>query len=389
MAEEPSLKLPQPVMLRSWLNVYSKAAYKFVCNCDEEIEAIANVIADSKPIGSSHSYNRSHFSFNAMKLGERYDYVHADVDFQYRVGGAATVESVMLRILKDGRRLANSGNHRKQTFVGACVGGTHGFGRNATMMDCVQDMKVVAGVTTEMTISTKPVTQFTIAHCVCPLSDLNEQSTKRSYAVFIHSGDDPICIVSDFCYSSGQNYYTLKSIQASEIRSWWRLRVIRFIQRFQKRFSFLHRFAQRFIGLAKMKTWHSVTLIGDIDATYHPWPEADKGGAEGNILYHSQRPTHQYHNVAFGCLPSDTADVILLIKSKMGKRLAGFIGVRELTTRSDYVKALNFDGPRNAIDCYFWLDQNAAKYGEELQELLRQSDFDIRWHPSKSTKAAE
>ena len=378
---------PEKRKLESWLGVYDNVSFTYEVNSIEELQKVRSMIPVAVPIGNNHSYNRSALPDCAVKLGPAFRYVYRSRPGVYVVGGSATIEDVMTTMLKHGEQLEASGNHRAQTFVGAVMGGTHGFGPNATMADSVISSQRVGDFVHRMNVKAVPLRSYRIQHCVCPLSDESLRShsmNARTFAILPYSGVDPVCVVSDYkvvsLHDAAVRYdgFDIRFNHQNQ-RSWW---PIRLISRIQNRFPAVHRRAQKAINFAKMKTWNSVTRAGDIDSMYHPWPEADVGPVRGSRwLYWSQRPTYQWHNIALGFNPEDVEEVVQRARATVGDKLAGFIGARELTTTSQWEPAVNFLKPRTVLDFYFRpKDYRSAEY---LQFQL-ESQFECKRHPSKT-----
>lgn len=383
-------------IIKSWLNVHTENAIVFDCDDLIELQKLVDGFPKARAVGKSHSYNRSALHKKIIRLGPSFDYVDKLDGNRFVIGAATSIEDVMLKLREYGLRLPNSGNHRQQTFVGACIGGTHGFGENATMMDCVKTIRSIETVVYEVEIEAVPLTVYEVTHCVCPLSDLKEQSetSARSYAVMPYSGKDPLCIISeyrdmpDITDEERDEFGWLNNEEMAdrenprwetEKKTWWRIRVIQWLQ---KTFPLFQRCGQKLLNFAKMRKWKEITDINDIDALYHPWPEADRGPIKNSKwLYWSQRPTYQYYNICLAAKPEQTQEIIKRIIELGNNKLSGFLGVRELKDKSNYEKALNFDGPRNAIDIYVY--PKHADIAHKVQKQI-EKEFEVRLHPSKS-----
>lgn len=369
--------------LRSWLGVHRQESVVLPCESLDQLERIVEVCPEARAIGKNHSYNRSALHRLAVRLGGAFDFVTPLGGGRFSVGAAATIEKVMVTLMAHGLRLPNSGNHRQQTFVGACVGGTHGFGARATMMDAVLQVAKVGEIIWAVEIEAVPARRFEVTHCVCPLGKLVVQAKNaaRSYAVLPYSGREPMAIVSEYRpYGAKVVDGKRVNVRKPKRKIWWRVRALQAVQRCLPG---LHRCAQRLLNFAKLKTWTSITSPHDIDALYHPWPEVDAGPVRGSRwVYWSQRPTYQYYNVAMSVPPEQSTKLIRRAIELSGRKLVGFIGVREMTDRSSYERALNFGGARNAIDLYFYpADAERAHW---VQRVLAEEFGELRLHPSKS-----
>ena len=133
-------------IIKSWLNVHTTNAVVFQCNDLIELQKLVEGFPKARAVGKSHSYNRSALHNKIIRLGPSFNYVNRIDENKFLVGASASIEDVMLKLREYGLRLPNSGNHRQQTFVGACIGGTHGFGKKATMMDCVTKIRSIETV---------------------------------------------------------------------------------------------------------------------------------------------------------------------------------------------------------------------------------------------------
>jgi len=167
--------------ITSWMGAYSRESDVVVLN---DINLIQKHLDDGyRIIGSTHSYNRIALHEKCIKLGEEFNYIYKKDEGVYAVGGACTVLDVMKFILKDEQRLINYGNNFTQNFCGAALGGTHGFGENALVADCILNIKTADGNVhtdlskvnfdaVEVIIKTLPITQYEVLNCVCKLSEL-------------------------------------------------------------------------------------------------------------------------------------------------------------------------------------------------------------------------
>lgn len=386
-------------ILKSWRNVFKRKSEVYVANNKVELKA-AIELGCTKVIGSLHSYNTAAFADKVVKLDGDFKRINFDIENNTcLVGAAAQIKDVMAVLLKNGRRLINSGNHREQTFVGACITGTHGFGPKATMADQIiyssgiddfdytlhgEPFKPKSFVT-QVEIETAPLTQYEITNCICRLSDIKgTQSIQRAFAVLPYSGQDPVIIKAEYKQMEPNllDYQTEAiSIDAPvkefdipwKIRLWWEV---------DKRIPIFRKIVQRTLSFASIKPWKKVTAFDDIDALYHQEAGFDNGS---DFKLWAYKPTYTCYNTALFIKPEDTQEVIKFAIEQANKidkyLLRCFIGIRELTDKSDYELAGNFEGPVNAVD--FYCTPKKAQKLIQLQKLI-QDKFWTRPHMGKT-----
>lgn len=370
-----------------------------------------------KTIGSLHSYNEAALSPYSFKLGKTYDYVYLCPETgMARIGGAATIESVMLNLRDGGRRVLNSGNFRKQTFVGAALTGTHGYGKSASMIDQVLGFKgFLIGadsepeyieaegshgiehmiVVTEVLIKTAPLTAHMIEHCACKLSDLNLDMGKdraMSFQILPYSGKDPAVLINfvkpiPFNVLSGRPAKFFKftlPFKWQIIRSYWFL---------DSAVPALRSLLQKIIGMARLEPWKVIASKFDLDFLYHEEKGLDFDGSNEmrskiSLKLWAMKPTFRSHNVAFAVKPKDFKEIIKFIIALEAAVYPGvfecFIGCRYLSDSSDSNLALNHGGPMIVIDLY-----SSPKRANELHAMQKEVAelFDVRLHRGKTPKA--
>lgn len=123
--------------IQSWLGVFGQEAH--VIEVDT-IDELREVLAEGpcKVVGSMHSYNRAAIADTVVKLGRDFKQLEYHPENQTcTVGAACTVREVMEFLMEHDRRVVNFGNHMAQTYVGAAIGGTVGFGESASVVDSI------------------------------------------------------------------------------------------------------------------------------------------------------------------------------------------------------------------------------------------------------------
>lgn len=367
--------------IQSWTGVFKKKnALVTTCDTQEELE---QAFKPPKVVGSFHSYNKSALADNVIVLGEGFKKLEYDeVTQTCRVGAAVTVNELMSFLLDHHRRLINRGNYGKQTFVGAALNGTHGFGPDATMYDQIISKKEYNGVITEVTIDTSPLTRSKVDMYTTYLSQIRGQAYQRFYAVLPYSNKNPICLVVEHEPYEGKEehknheHLPIKKIPLT-LRLWWWA---------DGRFPIIRKYFQRASDLIRIPDKVMYTNSHDYDSLYHPFKGID-GTGEYKFSLWAYKPTHVSYNMALFIKPEDTEHFIQFAIEKGEKLKSGlfrnFIGVRELTTKSDYEHAGNFEGPVNAVD--FYCSPWNAKYLIELQRIL-QDKFWTRPHNGKTVK---
>jgi len=369
------------------MGVFKERAKQIWVSNNQEFEQAAEENPDFKISGSLHSYNRAALHHTVIHLeGEFKNIVQMD-NGNYMVGAGATIEEVAIRLMKDGRRLLNSGNHMKQTLVGAMLGGTHGFGPDASMVDMIVKSYQFDGYTElirAVQIRTLPLASYAVVNCVCKLSDLIQKQrawSEVAYAVLPYSGEDPTCIVAN--YAKMRSYFKPNSVHGLGRKipwSWWKLRLWWAVDAY---FPPLRRLIQKFSNFLTAKTWQVTASAYDIDFRYDTAPGTS--GDTLNFLLWAYKPTHTSFNIALHFKPEDTEEVIKFIVSESEKikpgMLRNFIGVRKLTTKSNWALAGNFECPTDAIDMY--CSPKDAKHLMELQFRL-QANFWTMAHRGKT-----
>lgn len=370
-------------LIQSWMGAYQMESDVQVAETFEDLERLVN--DGYKIVGNHHSYNRSALHQKCFRLGKEFRFATYSQDGVALVGAAATIKDVMETLAKRGQRLPNHGNNMTQTLVGACKGGTHGFGEASTMQDMVLVEHKVHGIVWAVTIRTFPLTQYEVTNCVCPLSEIGPQSeNERAFAVMPYSGVDPICIVADYKeLPLSLTSSTDKKLKYNVPASWWRLKLF---WRIDALFPSLRRFTQRLLNFGKMQTWTARTDPQDLDAKYHQAPgvSMEDHSLVGFLLW-SYKPTHTSHNMALACQPGQTEQVIKFAVEEANRIKKGFltcfIGVRELKDQSPTPYAMNHRGPANALD--FYCLRKDFRCMEKLQFAI-QEKFEVVPHRSKS-----
>ena len=401
--------------VQSWLGVFK---YSTNYHYAQSIPHLLDIIRSNrhrwlKITGKRHSYNTASFANHMVELGDNFNVLRFDLKSkQCYVGAATQIKDVMEFLLLNKRRLANSGNHREQTFVGSIFGSTHGFGAKASMADMVtrfdaiiwprnealryeqnlpacrlggEDIIAVTGVW----IDTSPLVQFQVDSCVCNLSDVEYNvTTARAFQVLPYSDPkNPVTIINDYKplpfiekYEIRINYKNYKNSFKLPLR-WWRLKLWWFID---WRFPRLRRWIQRALNYLKIKPRRYLTSPYDIDAQYHPFEGLD-GKENPRFLLWAYKPTYTCFNTALFTKLADTTEVIQFAIREAEKinptLLRCFIGVRILSDKSKHKWCGNFDEPRAAVDLYC-----SPENAHELVNLQRriQDRFDTRSHVGKT-----
>lgn len=372
--------------LKSWVGVFQQHAELHTINSLEDWNRLKPI----KVSGSFHSYNRAALAPKVATLGDNYKTLEMR-GTQCLIGGACTVAEVNAFLLDHHRRLINRGNFDQQTFVGAAVTGTHGFGKAATLMDAVEhiyriDPEDNHSPIAAVLIDTAPLTGYCVHHHAQPLSQLPpHQSRKRAYAILPYSGKDPICLIADYreilnYHQQGHSADHPSHQQLPLGKPCWPLRLYWCIDAATPLLRRLLQPLMRYYKLDRMLR----TDPHDIDAIYDPAPGLS-GRDTWNFAMWANRPTFTCYNIALGIRPQDTTAAILSAiqwcREQSPNLLRCFIGIRELTDTSPYELALNHDQPRNALDLYC-TPRDAPKLWELQMHL--EKNFDTKRHGGKS-----
>lgn len=424
--------------IKSWMGAYRKEAKHTLANNLDELKSA--LTEGGAVVGNFHSYSKCALHDHVIQLGEGFKQLeYREADQTCTVGAACTIREVMEFLLEQDRRLINHGNHMGQTFVGACLTGTHGFGPDATMADQVVEWTAMCYEgeqrdlndiewrwldgpnrfvpITKVRIKTAPLTQYHVTNCICKLSQMQEfhavgvparagplmlefhQKEQRAYAVLPYSGNDPVCIVAEYesmpsttwdvaigkskshvkgylcetCRSGWRIYGACEecgkpaSTPKKSHGSWWRIKLF---WAFDSTFPFVSRWLSKSLNFFAQKEWTTITNPCDLDALYDTAPGVSLDTL--NFALWAMKPTFRWHNNAYFVKPEETADFIEALIEEANKikhgMLRGFIGVRELTTKSKIPFAGNSEGPVNAIDVYF--KPKHVKYAEQLQAIM-------------------
>jgi hypothetical protein len=413
----------------SWMGCFKQNTYYHIVNTQQGLRHIFEKYSgrDIKITGRRHSYNKASFAKIMVELGSGFSQIiYNSVNNTCYVGAAVTIEEVMIDLVQQERRLINSGNHRAQTYVGAALTGTHGYGANATIADQIisfdalvwennrysymfdldpmylnnKDVKAVIGVT----IITAPLTAYKVTSCVCRLDDLKSHDPKkkmRSYAVLPYSSNkNPVCIISDYeptpeVYATEKPVWLKNRVDRNPNfklpLSWWKLKVWWLVDGWCPP---LRRFIQWGINYVKMKPYRYVVNRFDIDGQYHPFEGLDgkQFGDDSNPIFKlwAYKPTFTCFNISLFVKPEYAKDFILELifqARKIDKNLLRcFIGVRELIDKSNVEFAGNSSGPVSAIDFYC----SPRKYLKliKLQQVM-QKRFDTKSHLGKTVEIKE
>lgn len=391
----------------SWLKVFRhKTKLKHI---HEYRDLIKYLKRGYKVSGRFHSYNKASLHDKTIVLDGAFNRIkYNPVCKTIRVGAAVQIKTIMKRLSKHGRRLPNSGNFFEQTFAGAAVTGTHGFGNGASMADAVLQFNAVViengkyiYVTgnepdllrdpsvvciTDLIIKTLPEQSFEVTNCVCTLSDLKpaEENIARAFAILPYSDQkDPVCLIAEYKIADSIPPKT-SSAPRKRVRpwQWWRVKLWWLIDGW---FPPLRRVVQRVLSFIKLKPFKVYTDPKDYDALYDPDPGLT--GQTGGIKFSrwSYRPTYTCYNIALFCEPDKTKELIMyaIKESESIKRtlLRCFIGVRQLSDTSSCRFTGNARGPVDAID--FYCSPKHAEYLIQLQRKI-QREFDVRPHYGKT-----
>jgi hypothetical protein len=409
----------------SWLKVFrQKALVKRAYYYDDLEFYLQN---DFKVAGSFHSYNRSALHHKIVLLEGIFKVLQYNpICKTITVGAGVKVHEIMEELSKHGRRLINSGNFFKQTYVGAAINGTHGFGKNASIADqiiriggfqrigiyperfenCswddVQSMDLMS--ITAVTLNTAPEQSFKVTSCVCTLSEIDQhvEPLKASYrehnedvvissayAVLPYSDkEDPVTLVA---FYEDNNEVDVGDVPQKRKRvrpwHWWRVKLWWMIDGW---FPPLRRYVQRAISFLKLKPFVVYTHPKDFDALYDPDPGLT--GQTGGIKFSrwAYRPTYTCYNIALFVKPEDIEQVLRfsIDESERIKKtlLRCFIGCRVMCDKSDVWFTGNAHGPMVAVDWY--CTPKNAKYLIQLQQAI-QKKFNVRPHLGKTVLRGE
>ena len=361
-----------------------------------EVESEAGLIQamdlypEAKVAGSFHSYNEGALSEKVIVCNYR------DMEFNKNnntltVSAGCTIDDVIEELLRHGRRLINRGNFSKQTYIGAAVTGTHGFGPMATLMDQVIRTRKLGDVILSVTINTAPLTSYRVRHSSALLSETaKRQNRQRAYAVFPYTGKDPVCFRANYKEVKGR--FDLEVHQYGEnteppfaLKLFWCI---------DEHIPIMRRLAQKVIGFIHGINFKFNNVMYthplDVDAIYDPMPGL-AGKSTWNFGAWSFRPTFTSDNIAM-FIPVKDTEQFILDAIEIGEGLQrnlfkGFIGVRELTDKSEYENAGNHMGPVNAVD--FYCSPKHSKYLQELQHRLDARYIAVRKHHGKSVFPTE
>lgn len=405
--------------INSWLHAYEQSSTVIEVNTVAELQ-LALFEGECKIVGKFHSYNRAALHDRTVILGEGFKSLHYDSDTQTcKVGAASTIREVMEYLLIHGRRLPNSGNMMQQTFVGACKTGTHGFGLDACMSDCVIEIEYIArhgsivktkGMPVEwiktigrpilsMRIKTLPLSEYVVTNSICRLSELlktrrsqdkNLGPIERSYLVLPYSGVDPVCVVADY-QKSALYFHQVSEARRAMPWDWFKLRAF---WAFDNRFPWIANRLSRMMNLATGKTWKTRTELTDLDFRYDVAPGVSLDTMSFKLW--AMKPTFQLYNTALFFKPEETRDAIreairFAQQIKPGL-LRSFIGIRQLSDPSTVPFAGNYLEPRHAMDLYCAKPKAGQNEGDrDCDYLIRvqrhlQREFDTRPHLGKTVR---
>lgn len=388
----------------SWLKVYSRRSIVKQAKFYTDLEWYLK--RGYKTSGTFHSYNKSALHNKIVQLDGHFKTIEYNKLCEtVRIGGGAKIKDIMVELLKHGRRLPNSGNHFEQTFAGAAITGTHGFGKEASMADFVLSFEAYYKVrwrkvelrtssdpsdlrhpdlvsVTYLILKTKPVQSFKVTNCVCRLSDIKPTDKARAYAILPYSHKDPITMIAEYENNDEVEVADIPVRKRTRPIQWWRVKLWWF---FDGYFPMLRKIIQRNLNYLKMKPFTVYTHPNDYDALYDPDPGLT--GQTGGIKFSrwAYRPTYVAYNVSVFSNPSETVDIVRFairrseeLKSSL---LRCFIAVRELSDQSRVSYTGNARGAVDAIDLY--CSPRNAKHLVKLQKEI-QSKFDVRIHYGKT-----
>lgn len=392
--------------VESWLGVFKKLTkYEEVGDYSSLLKLLEQ---GYKPSGSFHSYNRAALHDKTIKITGRFDKLEYSEKYEViQIGASTTIRQIMEELLKYDRKLLNSGNFFEQTFIGAAITGTHGYGENSPLADSILQFEGVYDVNGELfvmvshdpsdlrhpdlkavtwaVLATAPTESYKVTNCVCKLSDVgpNVKGIAQAYAVLPYSNpQDPVCLIAHYESNTDVIVPKMKRYKRTRPWQWWRVKLW---WKFDQYLPFTRRFIQRVLNFIKLKPFVIYTHPHDYDALYDPDPGLTGTTGKVSFTRWAYRPTHTGYNVSLFAKPEDTADIITFAieQSDRLKRtlLRSFIAVRCLQGQSRVDFAGNADGPRDAID--FYCTPKHAKYLIELQRRI-QDNFDVRPHYGKT-----
>jgi hypothetical protein len=392
--------------VQSWLGVFKQETdYKEVTEYSDLLEHLEQ---GYKPSGSFHSYNRQALHEKTIVLKGRFDKLkYNPICETIQVGAGVSIREVMEELLKHDRKLLNSGNYFEQTFVGAAIGGTHGYGLHSALADSVLQFEGVFDIAGELfimianhpndlrnpylkavtwaVVATEPTKSYKVTNCVCNLSDIgpNVDGIAQAYAVLPYSDpQNPVCMIAQYETNTEVKVGDIAPKKRTRPWHWWRVKLWWKIDQFLPT---SRKIIQRVLNFIKLKPFVIYTHPNDYDALYDPDPGLT--GTTGSVSFTrwAYRPTHTCYNISVFARPEDTADIILFATSEAEKLkstlLRCFIAVRCLQGQSHVDFVGNSDGDRDAIDLY--CSPKHAKYLIELQTRI-QNKFDVRPHYGKT-----
>ena len=391
--------------IKSWLGVYKQESKLIQVDNSIQLSEAIGEYPEAKVIGSSHSYNKQHFADVVIKLGGQFDFIRLYQEEEViDVGAATTIEKVMNVLAMYGFKLRNSGNHRKQTLVGAMIGGTHGFGYKSTMAEDAtfrvmregkevlikaQDFKR-SDIVMAASVPVERVKSYKVVSCTCKLSELefSDYGGKGlSFLVMPYSDkEDPTTIITS--YSELPTTYTFTNYTKKyskimkvplKLKAFWMI---------DRCFPPLRRWLQRTLNFLRIPPLEIITAPNDIDALYHPWPWLDN---QFDFKLWAFKPTYTSHNMSLFIETDRVKEFVTYAASEADRIKKGFlrafIGCRYLSDNSEIPWAGNFGKPMVAVD--FYCNPSDVKYMEKLELSLRMTFSDTIPHASKTVYSSQ
>lgn len=400
--------------MTSWLGVFKKTGlYEEISTMDRLIEAVKEN-RDLSVSGSFHSYNARALqgTKNIKLVGDAFSGIELikqeDGTYNVVLGSAATVESVMNYLLDRGFRLVNAGNYRKQTMVGAILGGTHGFGPRASLADAVNaywylddkgkfqssknigamiKKKCILGVSMDI----ERVGSFKVTAQQKTLSDLQLLPDQRKAFLILPYTDEENPMVIETCYYPIEESATPALF--SKKKAWdipmsaWKLKLFWGLDSL---FPCFRSLLQKILNYVRIPSWELITSPRDIDSLYHPWPGIDDINNKPKFSLWAFKPTYTGYNISLFFEESDFKEAVLDIchiannpKATGFKRnfLFSFIGCRYLSDTTNVSFVGNHKKRVVAVDIY-----SKPKHAQELIDLQRylQDNYSARSHRGKT-----
>ena len=135
--------------------------------------------------GGGHSYNINSIGDVVVDFNHPHwkEIEYNDQTKNILVGAGNTIEEIEHELLNNHRRLINRGNYNQQTFIGAALQGTHGYGSDSpSLMSHIISTSTIGNAVIAARIKTAPLQKWKVRLSTSRMgsSELTEQSIKLS-----------------------------------------------------------------------------------------------------------------------------------------------------------------------------------------------------------------